>query len=313
MAYELFYAFTTTSTTVERVGFLAWFIHDFGYVAVILKHVHRAEHRPRLIRNMLIGLVLGIAGLKWLTNLYPDDREQVTAYWTGILLQLPIGWCWARVGFWVGTFGPKWVLRKSNHDRGVTMIDIKVTSRPGLGELSINPTPPSLEVIMLYGNATMKIEPSDLSLGLPDSVMASEAFAAKWNCRKRGLCRQISTAAEELAIAPNADSIARANTIIEKLENIKTLPDLEIYCSDTWLIRDDPEGDIDMPYAENSAAVDGACRDLDATHHAWVVPYMSSSETTNGQTTVLTMCQDDVAKWVQKYEGGTETMTVWAK
>ncbi|KAJ6041583.1 uncharacterized protein N7446_010533 [Penicillium canescens] len=92
MAYEFFYAFTTTSTTVERVGFLAWFIHDFGYVAVILKHVHRAEHRPRLIRNMLIGLLLGIAGLKWLTTLYPDDREQVTAYWTGILLQLPIGW-----------------------------------------------------------------------------------------------------------------------------------------------------------------------------------------------------------------------------
>lgn len=92
MAYEFYYAFTTTSTTVERVGFLAWFIHDFGYVAVILKHVHRVEHRPRLIRNMLIGLVLGIAGLKWLTTLYPDDREQVTAYWTGILLQLPIGW-----------------------------------------------------------------------------------------------------------------------------------------------------------------------------------------------------------------------------
>jgi hypothetical protein len=68
-----------------------------------------------------------------------------------------------------------------------------------------------------------------------------------------------------------------------------------------------------VPYAEDFAAVDGACRDLDATHYAWVVPYMSSSETTNGQTTVLTMCQDDVAKWVQKYEGGTETMTAWAK
>jgi hypothetical protein len=68
-----------------------------------------------------------------------------------------------------------------------------------------------------------------------------------------------------------------------------------------------------VPYAENFEAVDGACRDQAATHYAWVVPYMSSSETTNGQTTVLTMCQNYVAQWVQSYEGGTETMTAWAK
>lgn len=68
-----------------------------------------------------------------------------------------------------------------------------------------------------------------------------------------------------------------------------------------------------MPYAQNFAAVDGACRDLDATHYAWVNPSMSSSQTTDGQTTVLTMCQDDVAKWVTRFQGGTETMTSWAQ
>ncbi|CAI7666192.1 unnamed protein product [Penicillium bialowiezense] len=38
---------------------------------------------------------------------------------------------------------------------------------------------------------------------------------------------------------------------------------------------------------------------------------MSSSVT--GQTSVLTMCQDNVADCVQNYQGGTNTMTKWAK
>lgn len=35
---------------------------------------------------------LALLGLRGLCHLYPDERQQVTAYWTGIILQLPVGW-----------------------------------------------------------------------------------------------------------------------------------------------------------------------------------------------------------------------------
>jgi hypothetical protein len=38
------------------------------------------------------GLLAGIVVLRILSLIFPDEREQVTAYWTGILLQLPVGW-----------------------------------------------------------------------------------------------------------------------------------------------------------------------------------------------------------------------------
>merc|ERR1712113_370023 len=41
---------------------------------------------------MVVLVAAGIGGLAWLAKVYPDEREQLTAYWTGILLQLPIGW-----------------------------------------------------------------------------------------------------------------------------------------------------------------------------------------------------------------------------
>ena len=92
MAYELYYSFTTTSTTTERLCFLGWFELDITFVILTLRRVYTAEQRPKLVRNIFIWFLLGIGILVGLARLYPDDREQVTAYWTGILLQLPIGW-----------------------------------------------------------------------------------------------------------------------------------------------------------------------------------------------------------------------------
>lgn len=92
MAYELFYAFTTTTTTKERLCFLAWFELDISFTILVLRRVYGPEQRRTLARNMAILVPAGVAGLAWLAKAYPDQREQVTAYWTGILLQLPIGW-----------------------------------------------------------------------------------------------------------------------------------------------------------------------------------------------------------------------------
>lgn len=92
MAYELFYAFTTTSTTLERLCFLAWFELDISFTILTLRRVYGPEKRKELMRNMVVLVAASIGGLAWLAKVYPDEREQFTAYWTGILLQLPIGW-----------------------------------------------------------------------------------------------------------------------------------------------------------------------------------------------------------------------------
>ncbi|PYH93840.1 hypothetical protein BO71DRAFT_441439 [Aspergillus ellipticus CBS 707.79] len=92
LAYELLYAFVTTTTRFEMLAFLAWFALDLGFVGVALRRAHGVEERRRLARNMVGFVVAGVAGLKALTVWWPDEREQVTAYWTGILLQMPIGW-----------------------------------------------------------------------------------------------------------------------------------------------------------------------------------------------------------------------------
>ncbi|GIJ84973.1 hypothetical protein Asppvi_003828 [Aspergillus pseudoviridinutans] len=92
MAYELFYAFTTTSTLFEKLVFLAWFELDLSFVIVALHVAHSLGEQQVLLRNMSLGCLTGIAFLWMLTQNYPDERQQITAYWTGIILQLPIGW-----------------------------------------------------------------------------------------------------------------------------------------------------------------------------------------------------------------------------
>lgn len=92
MAYELFYAFATTSTSFEKLAFLIWFEMDVVFATIAIRHAHASHQRWPLARNMVGGCVAAILGLRLLATLYPDEREQVTAYWTGILLQFPIGW-----------------------------------------------------------------------------------------------------------------------------------------------------------------------------------------------------------------------------
>jgi hypothetical protein len=92
MAYEIFYALTTTSTLFEILAFLVWFVFDLGFVAIAIQHAHSPEQRKRITPNMIFGVLAGVLFLRWLTSIYPDEREQITAYWTGILLQFPIGW-----------------------------------------------------------------------------------------------------------------------------------------------------------------------------------------------------------------------------
>ncbi|KAK5114057.1 hypothetical protein LTR85_010363 [Meristemomyces frigidus] len=92
MAYEIYYAFTTTSTAFEKLCFLVWFAMDATFVAVALAYAYKPHQRKPVIWRMLVGVPLGVAFLHMLCQYYPDEREQLTAYWTGTLLELPIGW-----------------------------------------------------------------------------------------------------------------------------------------------------------------------------------------------------------------------------
>ncbi|KAL4912754.1 hypothetical protein BDW62DRAFT_193948 [Aspergillus aurantiobrunneus] len=92
LAYELYYAFATTSTQFEVICFLVWFELDLTFVGLVLWHLYGRDQAKRIAGEMAIYFLLALGGLKYLCYLYPDERDQVTAYWTGILLQLPVGW-----------------------------------------------------------------------------------------------------------------------------------------------------------------------------------------------------------------------------
>lgn len=92
MAYEIYYAFATTSTSFEKVSFLAWFLLDVSFAAVAILSAYRPERRRLVATRMVVGVLVGLLFFHGLCLRFPDEREQVTAYWTGLLLQLPIGW-----------------------------------------------------------------------------------------------------------------------------------------------------------------------------------------------------------------------------
>lgn len=92
MAYEIFYAFVTTSTVFERVCFLGWFVFDVGFVGVAVAYAYPSGERWK-VAGRTGGLVIFWLGVLWgLARTWPDEREQVTGFWTGIVLQLPINW-----------------------------------------------------------------------------------------------------------------------------------------------------------------------------------------------------------------------------
>ncbi|KAF2676427.1 hypothetical protein K458DRAFT_447530 [Lentithecium fluviatile CBS 122367] len=96
MVYEIYYAIVYTSagtsTWFERPCFLVWFCCDVALAPVALFSAYKKERRFGLVKRLVGGTPAGIAFL-WATGqVWPDERDRVTAFWMGTLLQLPIGW-----------------------------------------------------------------------------------------------------------------------------------------------------------------------------------------------------------------------------
>jgi hypothetical protein len=78
---------------------------DCGVLAVVLLRVCPPARRNRVLLINLFGIGSGLCFLRVLTKIYPDDYEQCTAYWTGLALQVPIGWLAIRSLLKYGTAG----------------------------------------------------------------------------------------------------------------------------------------------------------------------------------------------------------------
>lgn len=92
MAYEIFYAYTTTTTPFERISFSIWFLLDFTFAVITILATRAPGHRSPVVKRMTIGVLASLAFFWKVANIWPDEREQITAYWTGLALQFPIGW-----------------------------------------------------------------------------------------------------------------------------------------------------------------------------------------------------------------------------
>lgn len=106
MSYEIFYAVATTSTVFERVCFFAWFAFDVAFVVVAIRFAYPAKVRKWVAVRTVGGVVLGLVVFWVLAGIWPDEREQLTGFWTGILLQLPIN------------LGSLWVLVRDRSTKG---------------------------------------------------------------------------------------------------------------------------------------------------------------------------------------------------
>ncbi|KFY32786.1 hypothetical protein V495_08738 [Pseudogymnoascus sp. VKM F-4514 (FW-929)] len=92
LSYEFFYALTTTSTTFERTCFLAWLGLDVLFTTTAVVSTYAPGRRRTITIRIFMGFLVGVLALYVLSMTFPDDRQQITAYWTGILLELPVGW-----------------------------------------------------------------------------------------------------------------------------------------------------------------------------------------------------------------------------
>jgi hypothetical protein len=92
MAYEIYYAYVCTTTTFQRACFFVWFLFDITFVIVAIRYAYRDGERGKMMWRLAWQVPTWMGVLWWAGRVWPDEREQVTAFWTGLYLELPIGW-----------------------------------------------------------------------------------------------------------------------------------------------------------------------------------------------------------------------------
>lgn len=92
LAYEIYYPFVVTSSQLQAAGCLTWFLLDVRFAYVATKYACPPEWRRGVALRLVLCTIAGAAFYRTLGQYFPDEGEQITAYWTGWFLHLPIGW-----------------------------------------------------------------------------------------------------------------------------------------------------------------------------------------------------------------------------
>ena len=92
MAYEIYYAYVCTTTTFQRACFFVWFLFDITFVTVALKYAYADAERRQTVVKLTWQVPAWMVFLWWIGQVWPDEREQKTAFWSGLYLELPVGW-----------------------------------------------------------------------------------------------------------------------------------------------------------------------------------------------------------------------------
>lgn len=78
---------------LQLFGCLVWFLFDLRFIYIAFKYACPPEKRLKVGIRFTFSTCSLVAIFYILGVYFPDDGEQVTAYWTGWLLEMPIGWC----------------------------------------------------------------------------------------------------------------------------------------------------------------------------------------------------------------------------
>ena len=92
MAYEIYYAYVCTTRRSQRACFFVWFIFDITFVTVALKYAYANAERRWMVWKLAWQVPAWMTFLWWIGQMWPDEREQKTAFWSGLYLELPVGW-----------------------------------------------------------------------------------------------------------------------------------------------------------------------------------------------------------------------------
>lgn len=91
------------------MGCLVWFLLDVRFTYTAIKYACAPEKRAATVIRTIFSVVVSIILFRILGQYFPDDGEQLTAYWAGWVLELPVGWL------------SVWLLYKDEHTRGQSL------------------------------------------------------------------------------------------------------------------------------------------------------------------------------------------------
>lgn len=86
IGYETYYAFQVTDIAWQRLGCLAWLACDLNLLRVLRRDIGAGVAPPLLLALLCICVFYSLG--RW----FPSEHELLTAYYSGWILQLPLGY-----------------------------------------------------------------------------------------------------------------------------------------------------------------------------------------------------------------------------